>query len=110
MASIPIYSGANWQRGHGLGGIMASVARVAAPIFKQSAKNFVKRLVRKGAETTVGLASDALRGKNMTEAVVHRLEGGKKKAVKRKKTPAKGQPPTKKKKSGGARKQKDIFS
>ena len=110
MAAIPIYSGANWQRGHGLGGIMASVARVAAPILKNSAKNFVKKLVRKGAETTVGLASDALRGKNMSEAIVQRLGGGKKRGKKRKQTSAKRQPPSKKKKSGGPRKQKDIFS
>ena len=110
MAAIPIYSGANWQRGHGLGGIMASVARVAAPILKNSAKNFVKKLVRKGAETTVGLASDALRGKNMSEAIVQRLGGGKKRGKKRKQPSAKTQPPSKKKKSGEPRKQKDIFS
>lgn len=110
MAAIPIYSGANWQRGHGLGGIMASVARVAAPILKNSAKNFVKKLVRKGAETTVGLASDALRGKNMSEAIVQRLGGGKKRGKKRKQPSAKRQPPSKKKKTGEPRKQKDIFS
>ena len=72
-------------------------------------KNF-KKLVRKGAETTVGLASDALRGKNMSEAIVQRLGGGKKRGKKRKQPSAKRQPPSKKKKSGEPRKQKDIFS
>ena len=109
MAAIPIYSGANWQRGHGLGGIMASVARVAAPILKNSAKNFVKKLVRKGAETTVGLASDALRGKNMSEAIVQRLGGGKKRGKKRKQPSAKRQPPSKKRKAANRANKRTYF-
>ena len=89
---------------------MASMSRIAAPILKNSAKNFAKKLVRKGAETSIGLASDALRGKNMNEAILRRLGGGQKRGRKRKQAQARRQTLQKKKKNSGPRKQNDIFS
>ena len=90
---------------------MSSMARVAAPILKESAKNLFKKFAKKGVETSIGLASDAIRGKDMNEAIRLRLGNSQQKHPrKRKQGPIKKQVAAKKKKIVRSRKQKDIFS
>lgn len=71
MAAIVPYSGARWQRGHGIGAVFRSLFRTMAPMVKTAGK----RLLKSGLKTGVGLASDALRGRDMKQAVQHRLTG-----------------------------------
>ena len=71
MATIIPYSGARWQRGYGLGSVFRSVFRTIMPL----AKDAGKKVLRAGLKTGVGLASDALRGKDMSQALRHRVTG-----------------------------------
>ena len=66
MSVITPYSGAAYQRGHGLGNLFRGLFRVALPVFKS-------KLGRKIVSTGVGLAGDAFRGRNMKEAVKRRV-------------------------------------
>ena len=108
-SGVPIYSGAVWQRGYGLGGIMGSMMRAAVPLLKEYGKNMLKDFAKKGARTTLGLASDALRGRNMEEALRNRLSQTSSPLKRKKPTATKSKKKTKTKKARIS-KQKDIFS
>ena len=108
-SGVPIYSGATWQRGYGIGGVMSSLMRAAVPIFKEHGINMLKNIAKKGAQTTLGLASDALRGRNMEEAIRNRLSQSSS-APKRKKSMGGKKKKPKAKKPRLSKQQKDIFS
>ena len=61
------YSGAAYQRGHGIGAVFRSLFRVGIPLLKS-------KLGRRVIKTGVGLAGDAIRGRNMKEAVKRRVK------------------------------------
>ena len=61
------YSGAAYQRGHGIGALFRSLFRVGIPLLKS-------KLGRRVLKTGVGLAGDAFRGRNMKEAVKRRVK------------------------------------
>lgn len=69
MAAIVPYGGARWQRGYGLASVFRGLFRTAIPFLKS-------RLGRTVVRTGVGLAGDALRGRNMKEALGHRVMQG----------------------------------
>ena len=69
MTTITPYSGASWQRGYGLGSIFRGLFRTAIPLLRS-------RVGRSVVKTGAGLASDAIRGKNMREALAHRVMQG----------------------------------
>ena len=64
---IPHYSGRQFQRGYGLGGLFLSIGRAVLPMIKSVVKTVGKEVLRSGAE----LALDALRGKNFKKAVIY---------------------------------------
>ena len=68
---ITPYSGAPYQRGHGIGAVFKGILRYAIPFAKSGlAKSVLKTGVRAGAS----IAADAFRGRNMKEAVKHRVK------------------------------------
>ena len=70
---IPYYKGAGIQKGHGLGSMLGSLFRSAAPMLKSAAKTIGKQALDFG----VGLAKDAMGGRDLREAAKERaLEGG----------------------------------
>lgn len=117
MAPMVIYRGADWQRGYGIAGIFSSAVRNAAPILKDVAKKALQNIAKRGLKTGIGLAGDALRGKDMSKALQMRIADAispesqtkkkpKKKPAKRpRKTGNKGSPARKK-----AKLPNDVFS
>ena len=73
------FSGAPYQRGHGLGGIFGRLFRAAVPVFKSAGKS----LAREALSTGVGVAGDLLDGGNIKGSLESRLPAaGKRLAVK----------------------------
>ena len=67
---IPYYSGRQFQRGYGLSGLFLSIGCAVLPMIKSGIKTVGKEVLRLGAE----FALDALRGKNLKEAAIHRAK------------------------------------
>ena len=107
MSAIVPYSGAAFQKGHGVGGLFRGLFRMAIPLMKSVGASLGRRAVKAG----VALAGDALRGRNMKEAVKTRLGQtvmdeigsrlGKRKSTKPRK------PPTKKRRKTTASKKRN---
>ena len=57
----PVFTGARTQRGYGLGGILGGLFRSAMPLIKQGAKTLGREALRTG----VGIAQDAMEGKDI---------------------------------------------
>ena len=83
---MPYYSVRLFQRGDGVGGLFSSIGRVVLPMIKSGIKTVGKEVLRSGAE----LASDALRGKNLKKAAIHRAKQSGVNLLKRRAAP---QPP-----------------
>ena len=66
---MAVYTGARFQKGHGLGSVFGSVLRAALPTLKTAGKKVLKT----GLETGVGIATDALKGKNIKTAARQRV-------------------------------------
>ena len=71
MATIIPYSGACWQCGYGLAAVFRGLFRTVMPLAKRAGQKVLKA----GLRTGVGLASDALSGKDMSQALCHRVSG-----------------------------------
>ena len=67
---IPVFQGANLQRGYGLGGILGGLLRSAVPLIKQGVKSLGKHALRTG----VSIASDTLAGQNFKTSAKRRLK------------------------------------
>ena len=65
----PVFTGPRTQRGYGLGGILGGLFRSAMPLLKQGAKTLGREAIRTG----VGIAQDALEGKNVKTSAQNRL-------------------------------------
>lgn len=116
---MSVYSGAQWQRGYGLGSVFGSLLRAAVPVLKSTGKSLAKQALKTGTETGIALAQDALRGRNMKQAKtrfaqaaadalgnVTRTKTIKRRAKRKRATPVRGRTKTKRKKTSKIR---DIF-
>ena len=117
---MSVYSGAQWQRGYGLGSVFGSLLRAAVPVLKSTGKSLAKQALKTGTETGIALAQDALRGGNMKQAAktrfaqaaadalgnVTRTKTIKRRAKRKRATPVRGRTKTKRKKTSKIR---DIF-
>ena len=68
----PVFTGARTQRGYGLGGILGGLFRSAMPLIKRGAK----ALGREALRTGVGIAQDAVEGKDIKTAKSRLLLAG----------------------------------
>ncbi len=66
----PVFQGSRTQKGFGLGNILGGLFRTAMPLFKQGAKTLGRQALRTG----LGIAQDALEGKNIKTAAQSRLK------------------------------------
>ena len=67
---MPYYSGRQFQRGYDLGCLFSSIGRAVLPMIKSGIKTVGKEVLRSGVE----LASDALQGRNLKKAAIHRAK------------------------------------
>ncbi len=73
---LQVFRGTPYQRGHGLGGILAGLFRAAVPVLKRTAIPFLKNTAVKAGKrllkTGVEIAGDALRGENVKQSAKKR--------------------------------------
>jgi len=75
---MPVYVGARFQKGHGLGSILSGLFRHILPFFRNNAKNFASNLLRTG----VDVAEDVFdNGKKFGESLKERIPQGIKRTV-----------------------------
>ena len=75
---MPVFAGARYQKGHGLGSILSGVFRRVLPFLKANGKNFAVNLLRTG----VDVADDVFDGgKKFTESLKERVPQGIKRTV-----------------------------
>jgi len=67
---MPFYSGAQYQRGHGLGSIFASIGRAVLPLVKTGAKAVGREVLKSGSR----IASDVLAGENVKRVAIRRAK------------------------------------
>ena len=75
---MPVYVGARFQRGHGLGSVLSGLFRRILPFFRNNAKNFATNLLRTGAEVVGDVLDDK---KKFTESLKERVPQGIKRTV-----------------------------
>lgn len=66
---MSVFTGTRYQRGHGLGSILRSLARVAMPLVKKGAKALGKEALKTAGQ----VASDAAAGRNIKLAAKQRV-------------------------------------
>ena len=104
---MPVFAGARYQKGHGLGSILSGLFRRVLPFLKANGKNFAVNLLRTG----VDVADDVFDGsKKFTDALKERVPQGIKRTVQDLKFQS-GSGLAKRRKCIGHRKRsQDIFS
>jgi len=81
---LPVFRGAKYQRGHGLGSVIGGLfRRVVLPFLQRSAKDIVpflkqnrKTILTNALKTGMEVADDVLEGKNLKEAAKKRVLSG----------------------------------
>lgn len=71
-SGIPIYVGSRHQRGHGLGNILSSLFKSAAPVLKRG----LTSLGKSALQTGISIAGDVLSGKDAKESAKSRAVEG----------------------------------
>ena len=69
---LPAFAGTRYQRGHGLGNMLRTLARVAVPLLKKGVKTVGKQAWRTG----MALAGDLMQGQNVKKAAKRRMSQG----------------------------------
>lgn len=76
QASSPYYSGALYQRGHGIGGIFGSLFRSLVPLMRNTVgpalKHGAKAVAREAVRAGAGVASDVLSGQTLEDSIRRR--------------------------------------
>jgi len=71
--NMPVFSGARYQRGHGLGSILSGLFRRVLPFLRANAKHFATNLL----DTGMSVASDVFdNGKKLSESLKERVPQG----------------------------------
>ena len=71
---LPVFSGGNVQRGHGIGSLLGNAVRIISPAIKSVGKN----VLREGLAQGVNILGDVLGGRSLKQSTKRRLkEGGK---------------------------------
>ena len=74
---IPVFEGARYQRGYGLGSIFGSLFKSAIPLLKSGAKSLGKEALKTG----VAIGQDVLSGENIKTASKRRVRQSAKKVA-----------------------------
>lgn len=68
--TIPIFTGARYQRGHGIGNIFSGLLKAAIPIVKKGALSLGKTALQTG----VNIAKESLAGKDIRSSINDNLQ------------------------------------
>lgn len=74
---MPAFTGARYQRGHGLGNILRSLTKLAVPFLKKGASRVGKQALKTGMD----IAQDAMQGHNIKAAAKKRVSQGLKQLI-----------------------------
>ena len=74
---MPVFMGARYQRGHGIGNFFARVKRFAIPLLKRGAMFLLPRLFKTGAD----IVDDVKSGSKVKDAFKSRVPGAAKEAA-----------------------------
>ena len=75
---MPVFAGARYQRGHGLGSILSGVfRRIILPFFKANGRTIASKAIKTGLE----VADDVAQGKSFKESAKRRIPKGIKEAA-----------------------------
>lgn len=70
---MPVFAGAKYQRGHGLGSMLSGLFRnIIVPFFKRNAKTMASHAVKTG----LNVADDVIQGKSVKESVKQHVPAG----------------------------------
>lgn len=73
---MTVYVGARYQRGHGLGSIFRTIARIAMPVLRRTGKSALKAMGREVARSGSNFVSDVIGGVPIKEAAKSRSQQG----------------------------------
>jgi len=75
---MPVFVGARYQRGHGLGSILSGlVRRIILPFFRANGRTIASKAIKTGVQ----VANDVAQGKSFKESAKRRIPAGIKEAV-----------------------------
>ena len=69
---MPAFTGAQYQRGHGLGNMLRSLTKFALPMLKKGVRSVGKQVLKTG----MNIAQDAMHGQNIKSAAKRHLSQG----------------------------------
>lgn len=69
-SGLPLFVGARYQSGHGLGSFLAGLARAAVPVLKRGGQ----ALLKQGLKSGVDVLGDVLEGQNVKTALKRRAK------------------------------------
>ena len=72
-ADIPVFAGARFQKGHGLGSILSGLFRRVLPYLKGNLRNFATSALQTGADVVADVFDD---GKKFTDSLKQRVPQG----------------------------------
>lgn len=72
-SDIPVFAGARFQRGHGLGSILSGLFRRVLPFLKANVKNFATSALKTGADVAADVFDG---GKKFTDSLKERIPQG----------------------------------
>jgi len=77
---MPVFVGARYQRGHGLGSILSGLfRRIILPFFRANGRTIASKAIKTGLE----VADDVVQGKSLKQSAKRRIPKGIKKLQKR---------------------------
>lgn len=79
---MTVFVGPRYQRGHGLGSIFRSIARVAMPVLKRAGKSALKAVGEEVAKSGSNFVSDLVSGVPIKQAAKNRSQQGLKNVLK----------------------------
>ena len=75
---MPVFAGARYQRGHGLGSILSGLfRRIIIPFFRANGRTIASKAIKTGLE----VADDVAQGKSLKESAKRRIPKGIKEAA-----------------------------
>ena len=73
---IPVFKGANYQKGYGFGDVFKRFFKWIVPVIKKHAAPVVATVGKEALKSGINIANDALDGKNLVESSKQRIKDG----------------------------------
>ena len=73
-SNLPVFRGANYQRGYGFGNVFKNIFRWIIPLVKEHAKPIAQKVGKEALKTATNIATDAINGKDLKSSAQSRIE------------------------------------